>query len=132
MTQNSPVVLALFVMRFDVSKCTMDASNWGIVNVCCDDTACNPDMRYTVYRIRYVIYHMCYTLQPIPYVRYRMRDTVYTNCIFENGNHICDRKPGYTGDGEKKCYNVNECANGTHECDVNAKYFGSRGRSIRF
>ena len=44
---------------------------------------------------------------------------MYANCIYDE-EYNCECKPGYKGDGEDTCNNVNECSENQHECDVNA------------
>nr|KAI8737362.1 mucin-4-like [Biomphalaria glabrata] len=49
------------------------------------------------------------------------------DCVNNFGSHVCNCKPGYARNDKGDCININECANGDHQCqqicvDVPGKY----------
>ena len=66
---------------------------------------------------------------------------INANCTNTDGSHNCIREEGYTGDGQScqgiiycvtfctslTLLDIDECSNGSHDCDVNANFSNING-----
>nr|KAI8726715.1 mucin-4-like [Biomphalaria glabrata] len=107
----------------DIDECTLRTDNCLIGDVCVNALG-----SYScVCPIGYVRNGTCQDINECVDPALNNCNPLIEDCVNNFGSHVCNCKPGYARNDKGDCININECANGDHQCqqicvDVPGKY----------